>query len=113
MGIRKNGINLEKLMKLRYTKILEYRMNKNFHILLNYLEASTKQAVGGFPVTNEAYEEAFTLLKNCYENPEFIISSHMNNLIKLEKVVNSNVKEIRNLFDRVKGDVRGLNTIGN
>ena len=85
---------------------------QKFSYFINYLEASTKQAVGGFPVTNEAYEEAFTLLKNCYGNPEFIISSHMNNLIKLEKVVNSNVKEIRNLFDRVKGDVRGLNTIG-
>ena len=35
----------------------------------------------------------------------------MNNLIKLERVVNSNVKEIRNLFDPVTGNVRALNTI--
>ena len=36
----------------------------------------------------------------------------MNNLIKLEKVVNSNVKELRNLFDPVKGNFRALNTTG-
>ena len=36
----------------------------------------------------------------------------MNNLIKLEKVVNSNVKELRNLFDRVEDNVRALNSIG-
>lgn len=39
----------------------------------------------------------------------------MNNLIKLiklEKAVNSNVKELKNLFDRVKGNSRTLNTIG-
>ena len=78
----------------------------------NYLDGSAKQAVGGFPVINEAYEEAFTLLKNHYRNLELIITSHMNKLIKLEKVVNSNVKELRHLFDRVEDNIRALNTIG-
>ena len=63
-------------------------------------------------MTNEAYEEAFTLLKNRCGNPQLIISPHMNNWIVLEKVANSNVKELRNLFDRVKGNVRALYTIG-
>ena len=85
---------------------------QEFSYLINYLDGSTKQAVGGFPVTSEAYKEAFTLLKNCYGNPKLIISSHMNNLIKSEKVVNSNVKELRNLFDHAEGNVRALNTIG-
>ena len=87
-------------------------MNKTFSYLINYLDGSAKQAVGGFLVTNEAYEKAFTLLKSRYRNPQLIIPSHMNNLIKLEKIVNSNVKELRNLFDRVEGNVRALNTIG-
>ena len=79
----------------------------------NYLDGSAKQAVGGFPVTNEAYGEAFTLLKNRYGNSQRIILSQMNNLIKLEKVVNSNVKELRNLFDRIEGNVRALNIYRN
>lgn len=62
--------------------------------VINYLDGSAKQAVGGFPNTNETYEEAFILLKNRYRNPQLIISSHMTNLIKLEKVVNSNVNKI-------------------
>ena len=86
---------------------------QKFSYLINYLNGSAKQAVGGFPVTNEAYQEAFTLLKNRYGNPQLIISSHMNNLIKLEKVVNSNVKELRNLFDRVEGNVRALSIYRN
>ena len=51
--------------------------------LVNYSDGSAKQVIGGFPVTNETYKEAFTLLKNRYENPQLIISFHMNNLIKL------------------------------
>ena len=76
------------------------------------MDGSAKEAVVGFPVTNEAYEKASNLLKNCYGNPQLIMSFHMNNLIKLEKVENSNVKELRKLFDRVEGNVRALNTIG-
>ena len=63
-------------------------------------------------MTNEAYEEAFTLLKNRYGNPQLIISSQMNNLINFEKVVNSNFKKLKNLFDRIEGSVRALNTTG-
>ena len=70
---------------------------QKFSDLINYLDGSAKQAVASFRVTNEGYEEAFTLLKNRYGNPQLIISSHMNQLIKL---------------DRVKGNVRALNTIG-
>ena len=80
--------------------------------LMNYLDGSAKQAVGGFPKTNEPYEEAFISLKNRYRNPQLIISFHMTNLIKLEKVVNSNVKELRNLFNQVEGNIRALKTIG-
>ena len=76
------------------------------------MDDSAKQAVRGFPVTNEAYEEAFTLLKNRYGNPQLIISSQMNNLINFEKVVNSNFKKLKNLFDRIEGSVRALNTTG-
>ena len=57
---------------------------QKFSHLINYLAGSAKQAVGGFPVTNEANEEAFTLLKNRYVNPRLIISVHVNNFTKLE-----------------------------
>ena len=79
--------------------------------LFGYLDGSGKQAVTGFPVTNEAYEEAFTLLKNSYGNLQLIISSHMNNLITLEKPVSLNVKKLRNIFDRVEDKIGALNAI--
>ena len=49
------------------------------------MDGSAKQAVGGLPVTNEAYKEGFILSKHCYENLQIALS-----WIKLEKVVNSN-----------------------
>ena len=54
-------------------------------------------------VIYENYEDAFTLLKkNCNWNPQLNILPFINNFIKLEKLVNSNVKELRKLFDCVK-----------
>ena len=85
---------------------------QKFSYLINFLDGSALEAVKGFPVTNKSYDEAFDLLKSRYGNPQLIILSHMNNLIKLEKVSNSNVKELRKLFDRVESNVRALNTIG-
>ena len=75
------------------------------------MDSSRKQAVKDLPVTKEVYKEAFTLLKHRYENPQLIISSHMSNLVKLEKAVNLFVKELRNIFERVEGNIRALNTI--
>ena len=39
-------------------------------------------------------------------------SRHMNNLIKLDKVNGANVKELRDLCDKIESNVRALKTVG-
>ena len=60
---------------------------QKFSYLLCYLEKAPKQTIPNFPLTNENYIQAWQLLKERYGNPQLIISTHMNNLIKLDKVM--------------------------
>ena len=85
---------------------------EKFTYLLGYLEKAPLQAVGNFPLTNDTYIQAWELLKEKYGNPQLIISTHMNELIKLNKVNGSNVTELRELYDPIESNVRALKTIG-
>ena len=85
---------------------------EKFTYLKGYLQGNALQSINGFPLTNENYVEAINMLKERYGNPQLIISSHMNNLIKLERVGNSDVNQLRILYDKIKGNVRALNSVG-
>ena len=64
-------------------------------------------------MTGENYFEALKLLKERFGNPQLTMASHMNKLLKLEKVkMGRNVKELRNLFDQIERHVRSLSTVG-
>ena len=67
-----------------------------------YLEMTALQAIDRFLLTNDNYSNAWNLLKERYGNPQLITSCHINNLIELEAVSGSNVKDLRNLFDKIK-----------
>ena len=51
-------------------------------------------------------------MKEICGNPQLIISCHMNNLIKLDEVNGANVKELRDLRDKIESNVRALKTVG-
>ena len=85
---------------------------QKFSYLLCYLEKEPKQAIENFPLTNENYIQAWQLLKERYGNPQLIISTHMNNLIKLDKVNGANVKDLCALYDKIESNVRALKSIG-
>ena len=80
--------------------------------MLGYLEKAPLQAVKNFPLTNDTYIQAWELLKESYGNSQLIISKHMSELIKLNKVNGSNVTELRELYDRIESNVRALKTVG-
>ena len=73
-----------------------------------YLEGTALQAIDGFPLTNDNYTNVWNILKERYGNPQLITSCHINNLI--EAVSGSNVKDLRDLFDKIKINVRALKT---
>ena len=79
--------------------------------LLGYFEKAPIQAVEDFPLTNDTYIQAWELLKERYGNPQLIIGTHMNKLIKLSKVNGSNVTKLRELYDSIESNVRALKTV--
>ena len=47
-----------------------------------------------------------------YGNEQLIISCHMNNLIKLDPIIQPSVKEMRKLHDTIESNVRALRSLG-
>ena len=84
---------------------------EKFTYLLGYLEKVPIQAVENLPLTNDTYIQAWELLKERYGNPQLIIATHMNKLIKLSKVNGSNVTKLRELYDSIGSNVRALKTV--
>ena len=85
---------------------------EQFTYLKGYLSNLALQCIEGFPLTNENYTEALKLLKERYGNPQLIISSHMNSLIKLDNVANAGVKDLRHLYDKIEFNTRALKSVG-
>ena len=70
---------------------------EKFTYLKTYLDKSALQAMEGFPLTNENYAAAWQLLHGRYGNKQLITSCYMNNLIKLDPIIQARVKEMRKL----------------
>lgn len=85
---------------------------EKFTYLKGLLKGTALQAIEGFPLTNQNYVEAMLVLKERFGNPQLIVSSHMNNLIKLDKVTNSSVGDLRCLYDKIESNVRALSSVG-
>ena len=71
------------------------------------------RAIDGFKPTNETYFEAVRLLHERFGDKQVIISGHMNKFKELKEVKSmANVKELRNLYDKVESNVRSLESVG-
>ena len=86
---------------------------EKFTYLLGYLEKASIQAAENVPLTNDTYIQAWELLKERYGNPQLIIATHVNKLIKLSKVNGSNVTKMRELCDSIESNVRALKMVEN
>ena len=114
---RFSGDSLEwETFKETFETAIEHNKNlkkiEKFTYLRGYLEGTALQAIDGFQLTNDNYSNAWNLLKERYGNPQLITSCHINSLIELEAVSRSNVKDLRDLFDKIKISVRALKTTG-
>ena len=85
---------------------------EKFTYLKTYLDKSALQAIEGFPLTNANYAAAWQLLDERYGNEQLIISCHMNNLIKLDPIIQPSVKEMRKLHDIIERNVWELRSLG-
>ena len=85
---------------------------EKFTYLRGFLSGSALKAIEGMTLTNANYEHARDILEKRYGNEQLIVSSHMNALLKLDKIINVNVKDLRELYDKVELNIRALNSVG-
>ena len=76
--------------------------------LFGLLKGSAYSAVKGFTMTCGNCKEVIDVLHECFGSKDLIISSHMDALLKLPLVNNSDTKRLRSVYDLVQG-VNGLN----
>ena len=86
---------------------------QKFTYLQSYLTDAALKSVSGLKLTNENYGKALTILKECYENKQAIVSTHTEKLANL-RVVSSdaNITGLRKLFDEIESNVRSLESLG-
>ena len=80
--------------------------------MIGDLEKASQQPVENFTLTNNTYIQGWELLKEMYGTPQLLISTPLNELINLIKVNDSIVTELRELYDRIKSNVRALKPVG-
>ena len=93
-----NNLDLSSIDKFNYLHLL--------------LERAAVDAISRLTLTAANYDEAIAILKKCFGNMQLIINKHMDILINLEVVTAYNPKSLRNLFDKVETQVRGLKSLG-
>ena len=80
---------------------------QKFNYLVGYLEGQAKRTVEGFNITNENYQKALDLLYKRFGNTQVIITTHMNELLKIKYVKSDKVVAgLRQLYDRLEVNVR-------
>ena len=85
---------------------------EKFTYLKKYLDKSALQAIDGFPLKNENYAATWQLLDERYGNEQLIISCHMNNLMKLDPIIQPSVKEMQKMHCTIEINVRALSSLG-
>ena len=84
-----------------------------FNYLTSLLESAASEAIAGLTLTAANYEEAVATLKRRFGNKQSIINRHMDILLRLEPITSMhNLKGLRQLFDTVESNVRGLRALG-
>ena len=83
---------------------------------LNYLnsllEGPAALTLQGLSLTEANYDSAVELLKGRYGNPQQIITSHMDQLLKLPTCTGEKASLLRHIYDKLNIHVRGLRTLG-
>ena len=85
---------------------------EKFTYLMGYVEGKAKAAIEGLPVTERTFLEAIQILDNRFGNKQAIVSSHMEELVKIPPVKDKgDTKGLRDLADQVETHLRCLRTM--
>mgnify|MGYP000205828778 CR=1 FL=1 len=77
------------------------------------MTSNAESAIAGLPLTADNYKVAIDILKDRFGKPQLLISNYMDALLKLPSVNSVHeTKKLRELFDKIEINIRGLNALG-
>ena len=82
-----------------------------FNYLHSLLDGAAASSIRGLPLTEENYENAVEILKDRFGCKQQIISAHMEELLKLQNCPNENASQLRQIYDKINIQVRGLEAL--
>ena len=83
-----------------------------FHHLNLLLKGKAAKTIRGLSVSGSTYDEAINLLQNRYRQKDNAIARLMEKLYNLPAVKNSDVRKLREMFDKMETHARGLQALG-
>ena len=84
-----------------------------FNYLKGCLRGSAASAIDGISLTNDNFKVAVSILKDRFANPQLLISSYMDSLLKLPSVNSvEQPSRLRELYDKIEVNVRSLDSLG-
>ena len=86
---------------------------QKFSYLIGCLEGDALNAISGLAPTSQNYTQALELLEKRFGNPQLIISSHINILVKLSAVREQDgVHGLQTFYDEINSHIQSLSTLG-
>ena len=103
-----------------FWEIFESAIDKNeglsdidkFHYLHSLLEGPASRAIQGLALTSANYKTSIEILKQRFGRPQQIISSHMDELLKVPICSDDKASSMRLVYDRINTNIRGLESLG-
>ena len=83
-----------------------------FNHLNSVLEGQASRAIQGLTLSESNYQAAVELLHQRFGNPQHIISTHMDELLKIPACTGEKASQLRFLYDKISINVRGLEALG-
>ena len=83
-----------------------------FNHLNSLLEGQALRAIQGLTLTNANYQSAVEILHQRFGKPQQIISTHMDELLKIPACTSDKASQLRFVYDKISINVRGLEALG-
>lgn len=83
-----------------------------FNYLNSLVEGAAAMTIQGLSLTEGNYDSAVEMLQTRFGNPQQIITSHMEELLKLHDCVGDKASPLRSMYDKVNVHIRGLQSLG-
>ena len=83
-----------------------------FNYLNSLLEGTALKSIQGLTLTEGHYDSAVGMLKERFGDPQQIISSHMEGLLKIPSCSGDRSCSLRSVYDKIMVNIRGLEALG-